>query len=233
MYDSRVDGLLVSLAYDTQGFEHFENFIAKEVPILFFDRIFDHPRCGGIVIDNQLAGYEITKHLIDQGCKHIVHITGNLSRNVYADRYQGYRNALEAYGLPFEESFVIETNLFQDSGEDAIAKVLAMGGAPDGLFIANDICAVSCVKELKRLGYRIPEDIAVVGFNNDPVSEVVEPNLTTVHYPGREMGEMAVKTMIDHLNGTAVMNTQDIAVMPHALILRDSSSKLTPNQISI
>lgn len=232
MYDSRVDGLLVSLAYDTEGFQHFENFIVKEVPVLFFDRIFDHPDCGGIVIDNERAGYEVTAHLISQGCNSIVHITGNLTRNVYADRYRGYRNALEAHGLPFDESLVIETDLFQDSGRAAIEKVLSMDSVPDGLFIANDICAVSCVKELKRRGYRIPHDIAVAGFNNDPVSEVVEPNLTTVHYPGREMGEMAVQTMINHLNGSATMDTMNIVMMQHELILRDSSLRL-PDKMSV
>lgn len=225
MFNSRVDGLLVSLAYDTEEFAHFESFVSMEVPVLFFDRILDHPHCAGIVIDNHQAGYEVTAHLISQGCNRIVHVTGNRMRNVYSDRYQGYRKALQVHGLPFEESFVVESDLSQDSAIAAMAQFMAMETPPDGLFVTNDSCAVSCMKELKRLGYRIPQDIAVAGFNNDPVSEVVEPNLTTVYYPGREMGEIAVKTMIDHLTGVRVMDTVHTHVMPHELIIRASSLK--------
>ena len=226
MYNSRVDGLLVSLAYDTGGFEHFENFVKKNVPILFFDRIFDHADCAAIVIDNEQAGYEVTSHLIMQGCSRIMHITGNLKRNVYSERYRGYKRALETHGVLFDESLVTETDLSREAGKDAIAKLGVMPILPDGIFIANDVCAISCIKELKQRGYRIPEDIAVAGFNNDPVSEVVEPNLTTIYYPGREMGEIAVKTMIDHLNGTFAMDTVNTVVMKSELIVRDSSLKL-------
>lgn len=227
MYNSRVDGLLVSLAYDTDGFDHFENFVKKNVPILFFDRIFDHDACAAIVIDNEQAGYDVTSHLIMQGCNRIMHVTGNLKRNVYSERYRGYRSALEAHGVLFDESLVTETDLSREAGKDAIAKLADMPIRPDGIFIANDVCAISCVKELKQRGYRIPEDIAVAGFNNDPVAEVVEPNLTTIYYPGREMGEIAVKTMIDHLNGTVSMDTVNTVIMKSDLIVRDSSLKLT------
>ncbi|MCE7043627.1 LacI family DNA-binding transcriptional regulator [Dyadobacter sp. CY312] len=227
MYNSRVDGLLVSLAYDTDGFDHFENFVKKNVPILFFDRIFDHDACAAIVIDNEQAGYDVTSHLIMQGCNRIMHVTGNLKRNVYSERYRGYRSALEAHGVLFDESLVTETDLSREAGKDAIAKLADMSILPDGIFIANDVCAISCVKELKQRGYRIPEDIAVAGFNNDPVAEVVEPNLTTIYYPGREMGEIAVKTMIDHLNGTVSMDTVNTVIMKSDLIVRDSSLKLT------
>jgi LacI family transcriptional regulator len=226
MYNSRVDGLLVSLAYDTEAFDHFESFVKRNVPVLFFDRVFNHPSCATIVIDNEKAGYEATSHLIMQGCKRIMHISGNLKRNVYSERYSGYRKALEAYEVAFDDSLLMETDLSRDAGEAAIEKLGEMENQPDGIFIANDVCAISCVKALKKLGYRIPQDIAVVGFNNDPVSEVLEPNLTTIYYPGREMGEIAVKTMISHLNGTATMNALNKVVMKSELIIRDSSLKV-------
>src|SRR5690554_2062724 len=77
LYNSRVDGLLVSLAYNTENIDHLEPFIKKDIPILFYDRIFEHEKITGIVIDNIQAGYKATLHLIEQGCKDIVHITGN------------------------------------------------------------------------------------------------------------------------------------------------------------
>ncbi|HEV7378230.1 MAG TPA: LacI family DNA-binding transcriptional regulator [Dyadobacter sp.] len=226
MYNSRVDGLLVSLAYDTEGFEHFENFVKKRVPVLFFDRIFDHSACATIVIDNEKAGYDVTSHLIMQGCTRIMHVTGNLKRNVYMDRLTGYRKAMQSHGIVFDETLVMQTDLSREAGKASVDHMEKLPVRPDAIFVANDICAISCIQELKQRGYRIPEDIAIAGFNNDPVSQVVEPSLTTVYYPGKEMGAIAVNTMINHLAGTAFINPDNTVVLKSELLIRDSSRKL-------
>jgi len=96
---------------------------------------------------------------------------------------------------------------------------------PDGIFISNDLCAVSCMKALKEKGYLIPEDIAVVGFNNDPVSQVIEPNLTTVYYPGQQMGEVAVRSLINHLKGTQPIDVSETIILQSELIIRGSSRR--------
>jgi LacI family transcriptional regulator len=223
MFNSRVDGLLASVAYDTDTFDHFEDFIKKGVPVLFFDRVIDHPQCSGVVIDNVKAGYEAASHLIKQGCQRIMHVTGNLKRNVYSGRLEGYRNALSENGLPLSADLVMITDLSQEAGMLAAQQVDSLPLRPDGIFISNDICAVSCMKSLKERGYRIPENIAIVGFNNDPVSQVIEPNLTTVYYPGQQMGEVAVRSMINHLKGTALINVSDTIVLRSELIVRKSS----------
>ncbi|MEO6685214.1 MAG: LacI family DNA-binding transcriptional regulator [Dyadobacter sp.] len=223
MFNSRVDGLLASVAYDTDTFEHFENFIKKGVPILFFDRIIDHPKCSGVVIDNELAGFEVTSHLINQGCKQIMHVTGNLKRNVYSGRLRGYQNALFQNGLTLMDDFVMITDLSQEAGRSVAQRIDEMEFKPDGIFISNDICAVSCMKALKEKGYNIPDDIAVVGFNNDPVSQVIEPNLTTFHYPGQQMGEVAVRSLINHLKGIEYIDVSRTIVLESELIIRKSS----------
>jgi len=228
MYNSRVDGLLVSVAYNTDGFDHFESFVKKGIPLLFFDRIIEHEACGNITIDNVHAGFEATSHLISQGCRRIMHVTGNLKRNVYSGRFQGYQDALLQNNLPFDESTILVTDLSQEAGIEAAEKIHAMPDRPDGIFIANDVCAVSCIKSLKEKGYLIPDDIAVVGFNNDPLSEVIEPNLTTVYYPGQQMGSIAVKTMINHLNGTQKIDTINKIILGSELIIRGSSMKILP-----
>ena len=225
MFNSRVDGLLASVAYDTDKFEHFESFIKKGIPVLFFDRIIDHPNCTGVVIDNVLAGFEATSHLIEKGCKKIMHVTGNLKRNVYSGRLKGYQDALLKNGLPVTDELVMITDLSHEAGKSVAQKIDEMEIKPDGIFISNDICAVSCMKVLKEKGYNIPDDIAVVGFNNDPVSQVIEPNLTTVFYPGQEMGKVAVRTMINHLKGIQSIDVSATIVLPSELIIRKSSLK--------
>jgi LacI family transcriptional regulator len=225
MFNNRVDGLLVSLAYDTEDVSHFDVFIKKNIPLIFFDRVIDNRNCVNVLIDNRKAAYEATKHLIDQGCKRIVHITATPKRNVYIDRLQGYKQALFDHNIKFKEDYVIISNLSQEAGAAAAETIRQMKPLPDGIFVANDNCAAGCVMALKQSGIRIPHDIAIVGFNNDPVSTVVEPNLTTINYPGYEMGEIAARNLINHLNGISSITSTNTILLRSELIIRDSSVK--------
>lgn len=225
MFNSRVDGLLVSLAYDTASLEHFDVFLKRKIPIIFFDRVIPHDDCTSVIIDNRKAAYEATSHLIKQGCSNIVHITATLKRNVYVDRFQGYKQALHDHQIPYKEDNIIITNLSQEAGVEAAETIMQMTQKPDGVFVANDNCAVGCMAALKQKGVRIPADIAFVGFNNDPVSTVIEPNLTTINYTGYQMGEMAAGSLITHLNGMYNMKTTNTIILRSELIIRASSLK--------
>ncbi|AYL95647.1 LacI family DNA-binding transcriptional regulator [Mucilaginibacter celer] len=223
MLNNRVDGLLVSVAYDTTNFDHFESFIRRNIPVIFFDRVFEHESCPQIYIDNYKAAHDITDHLIKQGSKRIVHIGGNQLRNVYAERLQGYKRALEENNLLFDENLVIISDLTSKAGSDAAYKILKMSPLPDGLFVANDICAIGCMQVLKKEGINIPSDIAVAGFNNDPTATVIEPALTTVNYKGYEMGEVAAKLMINHLVDKDDFQETHSLILRSELIIRESS----------
>ncbi len=225
MFNSRVDGLIVSLAADSIDFTHFKRFLEKKIPVLFFDRVCDKPGCVNVVIDNYKMGFAVTEHLIEQGCNRIMHIAGNRNRNVYFDRYNGYKSALEKNNIPFDPSLVVETGLSIDDGIKIAEMILDMKIKPDGIFISNDACAAGCMSTLKNNNIRIPQDIAIAGFNNDPITRLVEPKLTTVDYPGYEMGEMVAKLIIDHLNGNTNLSVTNSLVMKAELIVRDSTIK--------
>ncbi len=222
MFDSRVDGILISLAFDTKNLDHFDILFDKGIPVVFFDRIAECHDCISVVIDNYKAGYEATSHLLSKGCKRIVHFGGNLLRNVYADRFRGYRQALNDYGIEFNQNLVLISDLTGESAKVLTKKVQNMDPRPDGLFAANDTSAVTAVVELQKSGIRIPDDIAVVGFNNEPISQVIQPNLTTVEYPAREIGEIAATSLINKLNNLQSVNLSTI-VLKHSLIIRESS----------
>jgi LacI family transcriptional regulator len=225
MFNNRVDGLLVSLAYNTDNIDHFEAFIKRNIPVIFFDRVQEHQQCPSIFIDNYKAGYQVTRHLIDQGCKRIMHITGSQLRNVYVDRFNGYRKALSEQNIPFEDELLIINDLNAQAGNAAAKQILSMENKPDAVFVSNDLCAISCMQLLKKEGIRIPEDIAFAGFNNDPASCVIEPNLTTIDYRGYEMGEVAAKVLIGHLdNNNDLIQTHSL-ILRSELIIRDSSRK--------
>jgi LacI family transcriptional regulator len=227
MFNSRVDGLLVSLASNTEKIDHYNPFLQKGIPVLFYDRIAEQSECTGIIIDNIQAGQKATNHLIEQGCKRIVHVLGNIKINVYADRLKGYKYALMDHDIPFNSSLIIYSDLNEEAGEEIVSKILKMDPIPDGLFVSNDSCAASCIRHLKLEGLKIPEDIAVVGFNNDAISRLVEPNITTINYPGYEMGELAMKNLIKHLGSPSegtLKNTNKITLRSD-LIIRDSSKR--------
>lgn len=225
LFKSRVDGLIVSLAFDTKDLSHFNPFIKKGIPLIFFDRVGNMKSGTSVVIDNLKVGKEATNHLIEQGCKKIVHITGSLLRNVYADRLKGYQAALSDHGLAYQKNQVIVTDLDESSAFKTVQQILKMKPLPDGLFIANDSYAAICMQILKDAGVKIPDDIAIVGFNNDLISRMTEPKLTTIDYPGKEMGEIVAKHLINHLEGVAPLLklTNTTIVINSELIIRESS----------
>lgn len=225
MFNNRVGGLLVSLAYNTEDLKHFDIFHKKNIPVIFFDRVMDQKHHTNILIENEKAAYEATSHLIEQGCKRIIHITAIPKQNVYKDRLNGYKRALRDNKMKFDENNIIIGNLSMEAGAAATQAIMKMKPLPDGAFVANDNCAVGCMLALKEAGIRIPEDIAFVGFNNDPVSRVIEPNLTTINYSGYEMGEVAARNLINHLNGSATIEATSTIILRSEIILRSSSQK--------
>ena len=228
MFNSRVDGLLVSLVDDPNNIQHFRPFIDKGIPLLFYDRVPHQAGCTGVIIDNVQAAYEATAHLIEQGCQNIVHVLGNPKINVYANRLKGYRYALLDHDLPYHSENVIYSDLSEESGEFIVQKLVNMKNRPDGLFVSNDSCAASCINFMKQAGIKVPSDIAVVGFNNDMISRLMEPKLSTINYPGFEMGEIAMKSIVHHLNGLLgeiLQNTNTITLRSE-LIIRESSLRV-------
>lgn len=223
LFNSGVDALLVSLAYDTDSYDHFATFIGRNIPLVFFDRVASLPGCTTILINNEQAGFEATEHLIQQGCQSILYVGGNLKRNVYHDRYEGFKRALKTYSLPFTDDLLVETDLNPQKAVQVVSYIKSYPGKIDGLFVANDTLAVRCIQELQKAGYHIPVDIKVVGFNNDPISEIISPTLTTIDYPGIKMGILAGQSIISHLEGNLNLQPTDSIVLRHKLIVRESS----------
>jgi len=225
LYDSGVDALMVSLAYETVDFEHFETFRDRKIPLLFFDRVHQFQNCPTILIDNKKAGFDATEHLINQGCKRILHVSGNLKRNVYSDRFEGFKEALSKYGLQYSSENLLETDLSPDKVSRVLDHMNMAKNQFDGIFVSNDSMAVSCIQMLLKEGYRIPKEIKVIGFNNDPISEIISPNLSTINYPGYELGVLAGQSIISHLKGNINIQSAESILLKHQLIPRKSSLK--------
>jgi LacI family transcriptional regulator len=228
LFHKRVDGVIASLAFDTSSLDHYKPLEEKGIPVIFFDRVEEQSETSKVIINNYQCGYQATEHLIEQGCKRIVLVTANLRRNVYAGRFKGYKEALRDHGIAFDNELVLIKDLSEQCGIDAAYEILKMAPLPDGAFITNDFSAAVCMQTLKNNGIRIPADIAVVGFNNDAISKLVEPQLTTINYPGADMGEIAARNLINHLKGTIDIRQIPTIVVRSEMIIRKSSLKRGP-----
>ena len=225
MFNKRVDGLLISLSYNTKNIHHLEPFFKRNIPVVFFDRADYHKESTSVVIDNYGAAYNITKHLIEQGYKRIMHLGGNVLRNVYKERLAGCEQALKDHNLPFLQKLHLTSTLSEEAGTEAAKFILdlAPSDRPDAVFSANDTAAVHCMLALKAGGMRIPEDVGFAGFNNDPISKVIEPNLTTVNYSGDTMGNIAMTNLINHLKGVSDLSGTNSITLRADVISRGSS----------
>ena len=223
LFHKRVDGIIASLSFTSPNLDHFGQFFDKNIPVIFFDRVDEESDKTHVIIDNYKCGYLATEHLIEQGCRRIVLLTSNLKRNVYARRHKGYIDALYDAGIDYNKKYVLIKDLTEQSVIVAAHEILAMKPLPEGLFVTNDFEAAVCMQELKRNGIKIPADIAVVGFNNDAISKIIEPQLTTINYPGKDMGEITARNLINHLKGTENMNATNRIIIKSELIIRESS----------
>lgn len=223
LFDSRVSGLVVSLAMETQQYDHFEKFLRQDIPVVFADRVAEEINCHRVIIDNFQAGFTATEHLIEQGCKRIAHFAGAQHRNIYKERMKGYLEALNKYNLPIDENLIMYFNsLSLEEGKKFSNQLLSLPNPPDGIFSANDTAAVSAIQCAKERGIKVPEQLAVIGFNNDPISEIVDPSLSTITHPAVDMGKIAARQVLKHMVHENIVESETI-VLKTKLIVRASS----------
>ena len=226
LFDTRISGLIVSLAMETKDFAHFQQFVDQRIPIVFVDRVPEEFNSYRVLIDNYSAGYKATKHLIEQGCKRIAHFAGAQHRNVYKDRMKGYLDALREYNLPVDKELIVKfKTLSFEEGHKAAKKLMSMDHVPDGLFSANDTAAVSAILYAKKNGIRVPEDLAIIGFNDDPMASIVDPGLSTITHPAYQMGKISAQRVLNHSEEMYDNSVSEVTILNTDLIVRESSKR--------
>lgn len=222
---NRVDGVLISVSMQTTNSDYLQLFKKNGKPLVFFDRHIDIPGNSNVVIDDFQGGFDATEHLILQGCKKIAHFSGPQDLEIYKNRFKGYQSALEKYNIELDSNLVIPSKLMELDGIESAKKLLSQTIPIDGIFSANDTAAISALQYLKREGIKIPEDIAIVGFSNEPISSVIEPSLTTIDQPGFEMGKIAANLLLEQINSKPGKIVAETIILKPVLIKRNSSKK--------
>lgn len=230
LYESRIGGLIVSLGMETKNTDHFKLFTDKNIPLVFVDRVPDEYNSYRVIIDNYSAGFKATQHLIDQGCKRIAHFAGAQHVNVYGLRKKGYVDALKKNGLDIDEELILDLNTMSlEEGKAATEKLLNMNFPPDGIFSSNDTSAVSAILCAKERGIKIPEELAIIGFNDDPMASIVEPALSTVSHPAMQMGRISAQKVLEHSTGQLDPGIAQITILDTEVIVRNSSNRKGKN----
>ncbi|KQS31366.1 LacI family DNA-binding transcriptional regulator [Dyadobacter sp. Leaf189] len=223
----KVDGLLVSLASLTTNLIHFQELMEKGLPIVFLDRVPKEIETHKVVADNFAGSYEATQHLILSGRKRIAHLTSPIYLSITTERLAGYKQALEDYGIPFEESYVKYCQYggkVVSENEAAVLEMLNLPEPPDAIFTASDKLTTGCMSVLQQRKIRIPEEIAIVGFTNISVAELLNPPLTAVVQPATEMGQQAVELLIRLIEHPERTTEFEIRSLKTSLITRQSST---------
>ncbi len=220
----RVDGILVSISKETHSFDHLVDLQEGGIPLVFFDRIAPEIYADQVIIDDLEASRNATRHLISTGCRKIVHFAGPQNLVIGRDRLQGYLNALTEAGLSVDNRFVVEADTFEDA-RSAMIEMLDEGIVPDGVFAVNDLSAIGAMQAIQKKGFKVPEDIAVVGFSDGRLSGITDPYLTSVDQHGYEMGTMAAEMLFQRIMADEEEYVPEVKILNADLIIRGSSVK--------
>jgi len=225
LYSNRVDGVIVSIGMETTKFDHLKHFSERDIPLVFFDRVVDEIEAHKISVDDFNGGFKATQHLIEQGAKRIAHIGGPLNLKIYQKRLDGYLDAMKKAGLAVDDSMLIHNSLTRTDGTNAVKKLFSQKVKPDAIFCANDTTALSAIIYFNEHAIKVPDDVLIVGFSNEPFSEVVTPSISTIRQPGFEMGQKAASLIIEQIKLKDKPSEFQEIVMPTELIIRQSSLK--------
>jgi len=222
---TQVDGIIASLANETVDFSHFEKIKKKGIPLILYDRGDNDIDVDYIGIDDYDMSHMVVEHLINQKCKRIAHIGGYRHTRIFKNRILGFKDALNKYNLPSENALILEGDLTLNDGRKGMEKLLNLPNPPDAVFVASDYAALGALQVMQEHNIKVPEDIALVGFSNEPFTSLVKPSITTVNQHSSEIGKIAAETFlkrIDQKNWTPKLTKN---ILKSELIIRDSSNR--------
>lgn len=222
---SRVDGILASVSKETTDFTHFKELVDNKVPLVFFDRAVSDLNTDKVIIDDVQGAFVATEHLIQMGCKRIVHLAAPQNLLIGQRRREGYEKALKKHNIPVDESLIYKC----DSREEALVVMQDIYDNKinfDGVFAVNDLTATGVLRVVKKNGQTIPKDVKVVGFSDGFVANVTDPTLTTIDQHGFEMGKEAASLLLRRINNEVDNYSSVVKVIPVNLIKRESTERV-------
>lgn len=220
--DSMVDGIIISQSSETKNVEYYQNLINSGFPIVFFNRVFDEIRASKILFNDYKWAFFATEHLINQGYRTIYHLKGKESLSLTNDRMKGFLDAHSKHKLTVTKEQIIPTGFGLEDGRRVASEIINSGKIPDAIFASNDPSAIGAMQVFKKRGFIIPKDIAFVGFTESKMGSIIDPPLTSVLQPAKEIGREAARILIEQIENPLTFKPQ-IIVLNGQLNVRKSS----------
>jgi LacI family transcriptional regulator len=227
MLNSRVDGIIASLSKNTVNFDHFNRVIDGGIPLVLFDRYSDQLEISHVVIDDYQGAYKAVTHLIQQGCERIAHFTSVQKIPIYHERLRGYKAALQDNNISFRPEFVIESNMQLLDGRQSMQQLLSLAVVPDAVFSSSDLGAMGALQVCKENDVKVPAEIAIVGFSNEPFTMFSDPPLTSVDQHCKRMGNIASDIFLEEVKllPEEKFIPKKIVLMPELVVRKSSLRK--------
>jgi LacI family transcriptional regulator len=225
LISNRVAGVIASISQETKNGKHFNQILDRGIPLVLFDRVLDDLAVPKIVGDDFEKVYEIVNHLIDSGYRNIAYLAGPPHLKITVNRMEGYKKALIDNGLDIRDEMILNVNLDEKGGFNGARSLLKQLPRLDAICCVNDPVAVGVYQQLNKVGLKIPEDVGVTGFSNNPITEIISPTMTTVDQQGYEMGRKAAEILLDQINDKGLISLDQTHIIESKLIIRESSSR--------
>jgi DNA-binding LacI/PurR family transcriptional regulator len=224
LLDSLVDGFIISVSSETKVFDHFKKIQQKNMPMVVFDRVSSDLIAPKVKLDNVEGGYLAAEHLIEQGYKRIAVLAGPKNLVISNERLDGCLKAMKKFKIKHDPSLIIHCGFNQQNAYEATIDLLRMKNRPDAIFTISDRMAIGAMLAIKEKGLRMPTDIGLVGFNNEPVTQLVTPGISSVEQPAFEIGKAAAKLFLEQMHHEEDLSDVETVLRPR-LIIRESSTR--------
>ena len=227
LLNAQVDGIFMSVSKTTINTDHIQQILnTYNTPIIFFDRKKDIKGISTVTVDDFKGGYKATEHLISQGYKNICHFAGDLNLEIYQNRLNGYKQALIDNNLTVNEENIISTGSSIEAGINTIQTLWKRKSKPDAIFSASDFAALGACQELKKKKIKIPEEVGIIGFSNEPFTQFMELPMSSMDQTPLLMGNMAGQVFIDHIkDNTSGVSIEKRVVLAPKIHIRKSSKR--------
>jgi LacI family transcriptional regulator len=219
----QVDGIIASMANETVDLSYYEKIKSNGIPLILFDRGENDLNVDYVGINDYDSSHMIIEHLVAKGCKRIAHIGGYRRTRIFNNRIRGYIDAIKKHDLPHDDELLIESSLTLEDGRRQMEKLLELRNRPDAVYVASDYAALGALQILKEKDIKVPEEIKLVGFGNEPFTSLVTPSITSVSQHSEQIGKLAAETFLSYVEKDIVKQSLNKIILDSELIIRDSS----------
>ncbi len=219
----RVAGLLISVSQYTTNYEHFIQVQQRGIPIVFFDRTCEEMKASRVVVNDYGGAFSAVQYLIKCGYKRIAHLAGPEHLAISKHRFDGYCDALKAGHITFDKRLVVFGGLNEEDGVTGYNSLLEQADAPEAIFCVTDPVAIGAFSRIREDGFKIPDDIALVGFSDNPTVSLIDPPLTTVRQPAYDIGKTAAALLLEQIHLKSKKFSSKTITLETELIIRKST----------